>query len=522
MNFIKKNYFSFFLFFFIFFGSIYSTKVGITHDEFHDYNVWNANKNLILNFFSNKNFDTSYLLEGGKFYGVGFHYISTLIEFFISELPILKDYNTLGKNILSKHVTVFLLFVVSGLFFKNIIKLITRNKFHANLSTIFYLFYPYLLGHSFFNIKDIPFLTFWLICTYFNIKLIQNYFLIKKFKKKYLILLSFFTAYLLSIRISGILIFVQYLIFIVTFLNMKKLNFLSFIKSNFKLIIFNFLFIFIFFFILQPSYWDNPLLIFDSIKYMSNHIQTVCTTTLGECMKAQNLPASYLPIWFFFKLPIIIIIGTVLYFLVEKKIQKSFLTHHTLASLIFSTLSVIFLLILFNVNLYDEIRQVMFLVPLIFIFSLSNIYFFSKIFFYIISIFYMIFFITQNLLLFPYNYVWINNFSHLTKVQNTFELDYWGASTMNVSKFLKKDLKSTNNCVISNRNQSIKSLAPNIKCLIDFDKLHEKNNRPFYVVLLERNLNKGTPNNCILVMVEQRKLNFSSEKLNLAKVFKCD
>ena len=65
-----------------------------------------------------------------------------------------------GKKLISKHISVFILFLISGLFLRKIISLITKNKFHANLSSIFYLLYPYLLGHSFFNVKDIPFLTF--------------------------------------------------------------------------------------------------------------------------------------------------------------------------------------------------------------------------------------------------------------------------------------------------------------------------------------------------------------------------
>ena len=78
------------------------------------------------------------------------------LEFFSVKLPQLNEYTDYGKIILSKHISVFLLFVTSGLIFKKIIKLITKNNHHANLSTIFYLLYPYLLGHSFFNIKDIP------------------------------------------------------------------------------------------------------------------------------------------------------------------------------------------------------------------------------------------------------------------------------------------------------------------------------------------------------------------------------
>ena len=520
MTYFKKIYFYLFLSIFILAGIHFSINTGITHDELHDYKVWIANKNSILNFFLNKNLDTSYLTGANKFYGSGFHYISIFLEFFSVKLPQLNEYTDYGKIILSKHISVFLLFVASGLIFKKIIKLITKNNHHANLSTIFYLLYPYLLGHSFFNIKDIPFLTFWLICTYFFIRIIKNLLAKKIIYKKDIILLSFFTAYLLSIRISGILIFVQYIIFILVLSSEKDYGLFYFIKKNFREILFSFFTILSFYIILQPSYWSDPLLIVEAIKYMSQHIQTVCTITLGECMKAQNLPASYLPIWFFFKLPIIILVGLVLFFKIEEKINLNPFILIVLKSLAFSILAIIFLLIIFNVNLYDEIRQVMFLIPLILIVSLSFIYFFSKKFFNFSIIFFIIFFIIQNINIYPYNYIWINNFSHLTKVQNVFELDYWGASTKRISNFLMNN-NDKEACLITNRNQAIDTFITKKKCLINFSKLHESNKRPFYVALMERGINKGTPNNCDLVYEEKIKINFSKEEISLAKIYKC-
>ena len=111
---------------------------------------------------------------------------------------------------------------------------------------------------------------------------------------------------------------------------------------------------------------------------MSQHIQTVCTITLGECMKAQELPASYIPIWFFFKLPLIILFGLSLYPFIESKIKSKNHKLLIINSLGLSSISIIILLILFEVNLYDEIRQIMFLLPSIFIISLSLIFFYSK------------------------------------------------------------------------------------------------------------------------------------------------
>tara|TARA_A100001011_G_C14096091_1_gene750698 strand:- start:290 stop:847 length:558 start_codon:yes stop_codon:yes gene_type:complete len=184
-------------------------------------------------------------------------------------------------------------------------------------------------------------------------------------------------------------------------------------------------------------------------------------------------------------------------------------------------LSIIFLLIIFKVNLYDEIRQVMFLVPLIFIISLSLIYFFSKKVFGISISLFILFFAFQNYKIYPYNYIWINNLSHITKVQNVFELDYWGVSTKNISAHIKNNFNK-NVCLITNRNNAINSLISEKRCLINFRKLHEKIERPFYVALMERGVNKGVPNNCKLIHEEKTNLNFSSETLTLAKIYKCD
>ena len=152
--------------------------------------------------------------------------------------------------------------------------------------------------------------------------------------------------------------------------------------------------------------------------------------------------------------------------------------------------------------------------------NLYNLSFINKFFFIkIISIIYFFnnsFFIFQNLTIFPYNYIWINNFSHFTKVQNIFELDYWSVSTKNVSKFIKKD-NYGNACIISNRNDAIDTLIPGENCLIDFRKLHKKNKRPFYVSLMGRGIKKGVPNDCDLVFEEKTKINFSSEILSMLK-----
>ena len=82
----------------------------------------------------------------------------------------------------------------------------------------------------------------------------------------------------------------------------------------------------------------------------------------------------------------------------------------------------------------------------------------------------------------------------------------------------KKDKEA---CLITNRNQAINTFITKKKCIINFSKLHESNKRPFYVALMERGINKGTPNNCDLIYEEKIKINFSKEEISLAKIYKC-
>ena len=279
---------------------------------------------------------------------------------------------------------------------------------------------------------------------------------------------------------------------------------------------------FIAFYLFHPSFWNSPYEIIDAIKYMSNHIQTVCTITFGECMKAQELPSSYIPLWLFIKLPIFILLGLIILPIIEKKLFSKEENSILIGSLVISILSIILLLIFFKVNLYDELRQVLFLVPLILIVSLSVIYFYKKELSYFIVFSYIVLFTYQNFKIFPYNYLWLNSISNYTKVTNVFERDYWGVSTSNLANYFKNNLPNNNECIISNRGHGIKSLLNNDNiCFLSFQNLHKKNQRPFYVVLIERALNKGVPNNCKIIHNESFKMNFSKENIIVAKVYKC-
>ena len=64
-------------------------------------------------------------------------------------------------------------------------------------------------------------------------------------------------------------------------------------------------------------------------------------------------------------------------------------------------------------------------------------------------IFFSLYFFFQNMKIYPYNYIWLNNFTHLTKINGVFELDYWGVSTKKISNFLNTRNLERENCIIS-------------------------------------------------------------------------
>ncbi len=519
----KKDLFYLIVLLYAIVGVYLSLNVGITHDEHHNFVVGEANKKKILNIFFNKDFKISELEGLNTYYGSGFHLLTIPIDYLLNFILDLDYISSDSKGLLLKHPSVFIFFVISGIYFRKIIYHITKNRNYSSICAFFYLSYPYLLGHSLFNIKDIPFLSVWLICTYYIIN-ISNYFSLKKDinLRKFLILAAL-TAYLLSIRISGILIFFEYLVFFIFAINYTNYNYFIFFKNFFRqlfLFIFSTLFLF---YIFSPSYWHNPLEVINGIKAMSQHEQTVCTTTLGECMKAQNLPASYLPIWFFFKIPLLILFGFIYFIYKEKRIFSLTRNILTIAPLLISSFSIIFLLILFNVNLYDEIRQVMFLIPIFFIISMSALFILPNKLSYVLLCFFIIFFFYQNIKIYPYNYVWLNNLTIFTGVNNKFELDYWGVSSKKIASFINQENFDENICIISIRDNGIKDFVENKKaCFLPFNKLHQKNKRPFYVALTERTIKKGVPNNCANIYNEKININFSRENLIMAKVYKCD
>ena len=198
-----------------------------------------------------------------------------------------------------------------------------NDKFFSNIFLIIYLLYPYLLGHGFFNTTDIPFLFAWILSTFISTKIFVKIFNKEKITIKHVLLLSFSTSLLLSIRISGLLILLQFFIFSIITAKNCNISFYKLLKSHLNKILFFIFSTLVFTILFYPLFWKNPLIVLEAVEYLRNIPYGVCTLTLGSCMDALNLPSSYIFIWLFFKLPILAIVGFVIFPFIEKKIFSS-------------------------------------------------------------------------------------------------------------------------------------------------------------------------------------------------------
>ena len=271
MTYIKKNFLITFLFIYFLVGAFYSLNTGLSFDAYVEQRTWEYNIKLVKHIFlaaelypmhGTYPFDANPM----KYYGIGFQIISQPIQFILGGIILkFQDIDSFGAYLLAKHFVVFTAFFISGIFVYLIISKIIDNKFFCKTATFLYLAYPYLLGHGLFSPKDIPFLCFWIICTYVSINIFYN--LTKDGHLKYsdVILISFLSAFLLSVRVAGVLIFIQYLFTLIIFLHSEKLQFKHFLQSHYKKILSFILLTTRFTYLFYPVFWRNPLLFFDAV-----------------------------------------------------------------------------------------------------------------------------------------------------------------------------------------------------------------------------------------------------------------
>ena len=333
-----------------------------------------------------------------------------------------------------RHLITHILFLFSAYIFFKLVDLIFKNKQLSSIGFILIVTQPLLYGHSFFNSKDLPFLSMFIISLFciakaFNQKNYRNF-----------ILLGLSIGILINIRLMGIMVPVLVLTFVLLDGILENrirqhLFFATVMISVSSLTLY----------ITWPYLWEDPIRNFtQAIENMSKFRFDREMLFLGEITKPTEIDWRYIPIWFSITNPIgYLIIGIIgIFTLLVQAIKQPFQfirntpQRNILFALAFFIAPVLAIIVLHSV-LYDGWRQVYFIYPpfiLLGLYAIAHSYSLSKklgtsiTVLITISILSTGWFMIKN---FPLGHTYFNPSISLREAdyaRKHFEVDYWGLS----------------------------------------------------------------------------------------------
>ena len=417
-----------------------------------------------------------------NFYGVVFDLPLGFIEY-IFKIELTQNYYFL------RHFFNYLIFIIGSYYFF----LTLKNFFSFNLSIIGFtmlILTPRIFAESFYNNKDIVFLSFFCIANYYAVQ----FFL----KENIPNLVKFGIAVGLAngVRVAGLIIPMLILFFSV--IKFEEKNILQLLKKKIIYCLSILFFIYLFY----PYIWENPFHIIDAVSKFSDFDWKGNVFYLGNYEIAKYMPWHYLPLIIIATLPTInIILFFIALIAVLKFSINNFINIKTNDSLLWKDnlqfylqynfliiFAVIFLIIEKNSTIYGGWRQVYFIYPSMIFLSVYGVYLVSnyfanknKIF---ISIIY-IFLISQVIWIIsnhPYQYVYYNYFAR-DYIKNNFENDYWGVSNkdllINLDRIKKRNEYKVHIYSASPYEKSLLLMDANIKGKFKF---YENINDADYIV----------------------------------------
>lgn len=385
-------------------------------------------------------------------HGVGFELPLLLLE----KVLRLTDSRDIA---LMRHLANHIFFLLGAFAFFLLIDYIYKNKLLATLGFLLIVVNPLLYGHSFFNTKDIPFMSVFIIC--FLLTTIA----FKENKLKWYVLLGIGCGFLTSIRVMGILLIGCIWGFFVLDTFLSKADKASKKKTLYYLLTFT-LVSFAVLYAFWPFLYPNPIKNFIySFKVMAKYPWHGYILFFGTTYPSAEVPLYYGIAWFCISNPVTyLILGLfgIIYFIIRfiKKplpfILDKELRMQSLFLFCFAE-TLISVLILHSI-LYDAWRQLYFIYPpfiLVGLFGLNSILKTkAKLPVLIIlfsSIGYTAFYMTTN---FPHEHVYFNelvkNKHEPEYLRKNFELDYWGTSILQgLDYIVKNDTAKTINVAVS-------------------------------------------------------------------------
>ena len=408
------------LFFIILFGiglSIFS-DYGISWDEKFQRDYGHTVYNYIFKG------DEKLFSHRDRYYGPVFEVLLVFIEK-VFNLSDSRDIH------LMRHLATFLIFFTGVCFFYQLCKYRFQNWEIGILGSLFLILSPRIFAHSFYNSKDIPFLSLFIVSIYTLVRYLDK----KTFSRAILHALA--SAFLIDIRVLGIIVpFITILFTIVDLLRSKnKRIIITLLVYIFWLIPLVVLF--------WPILWQMPLHNFiEAFKHMSRFPWNMTVLYLGDHVKSTELPWHYVPLWITISIPLSYVFCFFIGLLssLRNPVELLSIRRNDLIFMLWFFLPLVSLITLRSV-LYDAWRQTFFIYPgflMLALIGLRSLFKFSKkgltqkvviatltLIMAVNLIGTVIFMVRYH----PYQNVYFNVLAGgMKNAKDKFELDYWGLS----------------------------------------------------------------------------------------------
>jgi hypothetical protein len=223
------------------------------------------------------------------------HYGAVLAIFLNILVDPIKD----SRDIfLARHLATFLIFFMSSIFFYGILRKLGSHSMIAILGVAAYIFHPHIFSHSFYNVKDIPFLAL------FTLNIYSLLLLIEKRTFKFAVLHGILSGLLVVFRLPGVFMWAitaiagawVLLLDRSSWKKMVMLGITYFVVTVAALVCF------------MPALWHAPireLQIFFSMDLFSWDSKELF---MGQFLRPGKYPWYYLPVYFIVTTPILFLV----------------------------------------------------------------------------------------------------------------------------------------------------------------------------------------------------------------------
>jgi len=492
------------------FGTVSVKDYGVSSDEYAQRIDGFANLNYIglkispeitNKFKKNKNIphlhDKDYIT---KTYGALFNTSAGIIEIVFN----VKDkYN---QFLLRHYLNFFIFFLSLICFYKLCYKRFDCWKLSL-FGVVLLTLSPRILANSFYNNKDLVFLSFLLFSVYFGVKFFN------KNNLKNAILFSLSNVFAIAgVRVHGLISPGIIYFLLITYILISKDD----VKNKIKLVLISIFFTIFFSILFWPYLWESPISNFINIfKYLGSFGDAWNLPSLffGEIIYAKDMPWHYSLTWILITTPIFYILLFVvgfIFFVIRffNNFKKNLISKKFYFDIIFISILLIPLIssMIFNSTSYNGWRHLYFIYPYFIIYcllgykkihkSVSAKKLYPKIF-NLLTFFIISYYVNWVVVNHPHQYAYFNKFAG-KNIHKKFDIDYWGLSYKENFNFI---LENDNRDKIYIKNISANKYFHLLHSLKDKDRKKFiwkfENRDPDYIITnyyLEQKYNKFSKN----------------------------